>query len=193
VPLEPRSVYRLSFAAQSTTSCDVEVGVQKDTLPSTPYGLSNYRVTLTPTWKVFETQFVTSGFQTHIADARILFRFDSTAPSGAVLSFDNIVLSYVGPATEPVLQVPRDYALRQNFPNPFNPSTTIRYTIPADGLVRLIVYDMLGREIYRLVDAEQRAGAYSAEFNATGMASGAYLCTLQAGKFVETIRMLLVR
>jgi hypothetical protein len=88
---------------------------------------------------------------------------------------------------------PTRYALEQNYPNPFNPSTGIRYQVSGVSDVRLEVFDMLGRKVSTLVNERQAAGAYQAIFNAANLASGVYFYRLQAGAFVETRKMMLVR
>jgi len=88
---------------------------------------------------------------------------------------------------------PTVYALYQNFPNPFNPITTIIYQIPELGFVTLTVYDVLGMEIETLVKEEKQMGSYAVEFNATRLPSGVYLYRLQAGSYVETRKMILLR
>ena len=90
-------------------------------------------------------------------------------------------------------QIPTDYALYQNYPNPFNPSTTIYYSIPELSLVTLKVYDVLGSEITTLVNEEKLIGSYEVEFNATTLPSGIYFYKLQAGNFVETKKMVLMK
>ena len=81
-----------------------------------------------------------------------------------------------------------------NYPNPFNPSTKITFDIPVDSKVKLTVYDMLGREVARLVDNEFRtAGRYEAEFSGASLAGGVYFCRIDAGKFAGTRRMVIVR
>lgn len=95
--------------------------------------------------------------------------------------------------------IPGLCVLHQNFPNPFNPATTIRYTIgqPPTGegprLVRLAVFDMLGREVAVLVHDEHPAGTYAVQFNAEGLSSGVYLYRLEAGRFSQTRCLALVR
>ncbi|NNL21028.1 MAG: T9SS type A sorting domain-containing protein [Ignavibacteriaceae bacterium] len=90
------------------------------------------------------------------------------------------------------------FSLDQNFPNPFNPTTKINYTIPSAGtssmkLVLLKVYDVLGNEIAVLVNKEQVAGNYEVEFDATNLSSGTYFYKLVSGSFVETKKMLLIK
>jgi hypothetical protein len=83
-------------------------------------------------------------------------------------------------------QLPAQYALYQNFPNPFNPSTVIRYQMPVNSRATLKVYDVLGRKIATLVDGEQSAGTHSVMFNAAGISSGTYFYRFQAGMYGET-------
>ncbi|MFZ4622018.1 MAG: T9SS type A sorting domain-containing protein [Bacteroidota bacterium] len=85
------------------------------------------------------------------------------------------------------------FTLEQNFPNPFNPSTTISYSIPASEYVSLRVFDLLGREVSRLVNAIQNAGDYSVTLDASSLSSGMYLYTLRSGNASVTKRMMLVR
>jgi uncharacterized lipoprotein YddW (UPF0748 family) len=89
--------------------------------------------------------------------------------------------------------VPEAYALSQNYPNPFNPTTAIQIAVPSAGRVVLKVFDVLGREETTLVDAEMQAGSYTVTFDASRLASGTYFYRMQAGEFVATKRMLLLR
>jgi hypothetical protein len=88
---------------------------------------------------------------------------------------------------------PKVFALEQNYPNPFNPSTTIRYQLPVASEVKLEVYDVLGKKIATLVNERQSAGAYQVVWNASGLSSGTYFYRLQAGTFVETKKMIMVK
>ena len=85
------------------------------------------------------------------------------------------------------------FSLAQNFPNPFNPSSAIRYQISEFTNVRLAVYDLLGREVALLVGEMKQAGTYTVRFDATGLASGMYLYRLIAGSFVETRNMIVLK
>lgn len=89
--------------------------------------------------------------------------------------------------------VPIEFRLEHNYPNPFNPSTTIQYSIPQASNVSLKIYDILGNKVATLVNEEKPAGGYEVEFDAYGLASGIYLYELQAGLFVETKKMVLMK
>ena len=85
------------------------------------------------------------------------------------------------------------YELKQNFPNPFNPITTIDYALPSRSEVSLIIFDLRGREVVRLVDEEKPAGLHSARWDASNASSGIYFYRLTAGDFVQTRKMVLLK
>jgi hypothetical protein len=85
------------------------------------------------------------------------------------------------------------YMLSQNFPNPFNPSTTIRYGLPARTHVHLSVYNPLGQQVATLVQEDQDAGEHEVRFTAATLSSGVYFYRIQAGDFVQTRRLLLLK
>ena len=89
--------------------------------------------------------------------------------------------------------IPDEYVLYQSYPNPFNPSTTIKYAISKSDIVKLKVYDILGREVAVLLNEYQTAGTYYVEFNASQFASGVYFYQLISGNFIETKKMILVK
>jgi len=94
--------------------------------------------------------------------------------------------------------LPRENSLAQNFPNPFNPATEIRYDVAGRtgrdlNRVRLAVYDLLGREVAVLVDEQKAPGRYETAFNVRDLASGVYLCRMSAGGFVQVRKMLCVK
>lgn len=86
-----------------------------------------------------------------------------------------------------------DYKLYQNFPNPFNPTTKISYTIKKDGIVSLSVFNLVGQEIGVLVNEKQSAGNYEVEFNASELTSGIYLYKLQINGFTSVKRMTVIK
>ncbi len=89
--------------------------------------------------------------------------------------------------------IPAFYSLYQNYPNPFNPSTVISYQLPTSGYVSLKVYDLLGREVASLVNEEKTAGNYSIKFDGSKLSGGIYFYRLQAGKFISTKEMVLIK
>ena len=94
--------------------------------------------------------------------------------------------------------IPLQYALHQNYPNPFNPITTLRYDLPENSYVNVTVYDMLGRKVKTLVNTTQDAGFKSVIWNATNdygkpVSAGVYFYQIQAGEFVQTKKMVLLK
>jgi len=102
--------------------------------------------------------------------------------------FKGTVVSVVGE-----LDLPSEYRLSQNYPNPFNPSTVINYQIPELSFVTLKVYDVLGNEIAGLVNEEKPVGSYVVQFDATTLPSAIYFYRIQAGNFIETKKMVLMK
>jgi hypothetical protein len=89
--------------------------------------------------------------------------------------------------------IPTSFSLEQNYPNPFNPTTVIQYNLPRSTSVSLKVYNTLGQEVRTLVNGSQPAGRHTVEFDARSLASGVYLYKLEAGTFVATRKLLLLR
>jgi len=114
-----------------------------------------------------------------------------------------VILSYptgynvINPTVTGIIQIPNElptvYQLSQNYPNPFNPITKIRFDLPKNVNVKLTIYDMLGREIETLVNEPLNAGRYEVVFDASKYTSGVYYYRLNAGEFVETKKMILVK
>ncbi|MBK7629244.1 MAG: T9SS type A sorting domain-containing protein [Ignavibacteriales bacterium] len=91
------------------------------------------------------------------------------------------------------IQIVSGFELAQNYPNPFNPSTSIQYAISNRQFVSLKVYDVIGNEVATLVNEEKPAGSYELHFDANGLSSGVYFYTINAGSFIETKKMILLR
>ncbi len=104
----------------------------------------------------------------------------------------DVVLAVDRPVKEPAA-VPLKSELHGNYPNPFNPATTIAYTNRERQHVRLSVHDVLGREVATLVDRVERPGTYSVGFDASALSSGVYFCMLTAGSFVQSRKMILMK
>jgi hypothetical protein len=96
-------------------------------------------------------------------------------------------------AVETYTSIPRTYALLNNYPNPFNPTTTIGYELPMDTRVSLTVYNLIGQQVAKLVDEIRPAGRHIATFDASALASGIYLYQFKAGSFLQTRKMVLVK
>ncbi|MCX7833728.1 MAG: aryl-sulfate sulfotransferase [Ignavibacteria bacterium] len=90
-------------------------------------------------------------------------------------------------------EIPLSFQLYQNFPNPFNPITTIKYDLPRDAFVKLVVYDILGREVEILVNNFQKAGSYSVSYNFSKLPSGVYFYRLTSNEFSDVKRMILIK
>ncbi len=93
--------------------------------------------------------------------------------------------------------IPTDFDLKQNFPNPFNPSTTISFSLPKSSIVQIKVYDQIGREVETLLNKEMQAGNHNVVWNAVlstkNLASGMYLIQLRADNFVKSIKTILLK
>lgn len=90
-------------------------------------------------------------------------------------------------------EIPGNYSLSQNYPNPFNPVTNIKYQLVKAGFVKLSVYDMLGREIGKIINENQAAGSYTVQYDASKLSSGAYFYRIESQGFVETKKMIIVK
>ena len=96
------------------------------------------------------------------------------------------------------LTIPQSFALHQNYPNPFNPITTLRYDLPEDAMVNIIIYDMLSRQVKTLISQTQDAGYRSIIWDATNdygklVSAGIYLYQIQAGEYIGTKKMILLK
>jgi len=126
---------------------------------------------------------------------KIVIRLDSAGNGGlADYNFDNITFSDAATSIEVTADLsPNKYSLSQNYPNPFNPSTTINYSIGKAGKVVLKIYDLLGKEVFTLVDENKPSGRYSVIFNARIIPSGIYIYELRTDGFVSRSKMVLLK
>lgn len=103
------------------------------------------------------------------------------------------VKTFLGTIQKEPWEIPKEFFLADNYPNPFNPATTLRYRIGKPVGVKLTIYNMAGRQIKKLVDKIQNSGEYKIVFDASGLSSGVYLYRFQAGKYNVTKKMILLR
>jgi len=89
--------------------------------------------------------------------------------------------------------IPKVFKLYNNYPNPFNPSTTIKFDIPKSSDVKLVLYNALGQEVLTLINSHFEPGAYSFEWNATNFSSGIYFYKMSAGIFTDIHKMVLIK
>ncbi len=147
--------------------------------------IRGHGTTLVPHTYTFIDSSATSG--------RWAYRLKQIDLDGTVHVFDAVLvdLRLTDAGSEP--GVPTTFTLLQNFPNPFNPSTTIRYGLPSQSHVTLTVFNALGQQVAQLVKGEQGAGYHEVRFDGSGLSSGVYFYRMQAEGFMETRRFLLVR
>jgi len=130
--------------------------------------------------------------------SQVKFQFQLKTDPGVTMDgwyLDDIgIFIYTIPVDKPSDTKPAySFSLEQNYPNPFNPVTKIKFTIADFGYTILRIYDILGNEVATLVDEEKPAGNYEVEFDASGLSSGFYFYKLQAGSYLETRKMILIR
>jgi len=115
----------------------------------------------------------------------MLIDYEIISSNGSTLSSGSTTVEYI--------PIPDDFALIRAYPNPFNPVTQIQYAIPEDIHVQLTIYDILGRQVTKLVNSEQQAGYHKVVWNGNNNASGLYFATMSAGDFISTQKLMLVK
>ena len=122
-------------------------------------------------------------------------RHSGLAPDHLLQAAKNTRLSLleINTSVNNINSQPTRFDLKQNYPNPFNPTTTIPFSIPSNSYVSLKIYDLLGREIATIVSEEMPAGSYSRQWNASELSSGIYFYRIQAGNFIETKKLVLLK
>ena len=117
----------------------------------------------------------------------------ATGDTGALTGWCLIITYQCPVGGIQTIEIPNYYSLSQNYPNPFNPSTSIKFSMPKGDNVKLVIFDILGREVKTLVNEFKNAGTYDVNFDASTLSSGVYFYRLEAGEFTDTKRMLLVK
>ena len=119
---------------------------------------------------------------------------DSASGDTGILSKWCLVITMTCPTGGiQTVEIPNYYSLSQNYPNPFNPVTSIKFSVPRSENVKLVVYDLLGKEAAVLVNENKNPGIYEVSFDASGFASGVYFYSIQISNFTQTKKMLLVK
>jgi hypothetical protein len=204
IPLLTNHRYRFEFDAYASETRAIDVKVEQNGGTYINYGhTSTVALTKVKTHKTYTFLMI---LPTDPA-ARVSFNLGMKADT---VYLDNVSVKEVLPSDVPVDDgVPERFELEQNYPNPFNLTTQIRYQVPppssmgvvapsgvegrATIMVRLSVFDLLGREVAVLVNERRAAGRYQDVFDGSGLASGIYFCRLVAGGFVQTKKALLMR
>ncbi len=181
--------YKFEFDARSTDIKIIDGKLEKNGPPYTNYGKIN-SVLVEPTEKTFQFEFEMEDVTDY--NARVVFNCGISNDS---LFIDNVKLTriIVDNVDDDKTEIPKKFKVFNNYPNPFNPSTTIKYSIPVKSQVKLKVYDALGREILTLVDKTKPEGSYVVEFNGSTLPSGVYFYRFSTANFTKTHKMLLIK
>ncbi len=209
----------LGYGPQSTTLTAVASGGNSPSYLWSPGGATTQSITVSPSTTTVYTVQVTNSIGCVTTDEVQVFVYDTrcgnngnkvlvchngkticiseSAVSSHLNHGDHLDSCNGGPdnmmGVEIISEIPDDYMLHANYPNPFNPVTTMKYDLPFDSEVTLTVYDMLGREVVTLVNEMKSAGRYSVTFNAAGLPSGMYFYKIKAHDFVQVRKMILLK
>jgi len=175
------TMQNITWTSTGVTDAKIELSINNgaswtDIIPSTPSnGTYNWTVSNTPS-------------------TQCLVRIsDVSNPSTQDLS-DAVFTIEVVPGVEDDLSgIPDSYQLLQNFPNPFNPTTTIYYGLPQESSVELIIFDVLGNEVLNISEEQKSAGYHKFDFDASRLNSGVYFYRINAGDYVKTMKMVLMK
>ena len=183
------NTYTVTFDARADSPRDIRAWVAMSEEPWILYN-SDYEFSVTTDWQTFTYTF-TMDYPTD-PYARLGFDFGT---SDTDVYIDHVCLVETGSSTGIIRDeqpsILNEFDLVQNFPNPFNPVTTIRYAVPKSGFVNLKIYNLLGKEIATLVNEKKMPGEYSVQWNGQGLCSGIYLCYLKTGDSVVTKKIIL--
>ncbi len=210
------------YATIKYNSAGVQQWVQRYPGPQYQYEMSNYSMVLDGSGNVYVTggssydyatiKYNTSGVQQWVqrynglgngADIAYSIAIDGSGNvfvtgnsyGGSGTSYDYATIKYSQPVEIKKISnsVPERFTLYQNYPNPFNPTTTIKFDVPFTSNVIITVYDVLGREVTKLIDEKLTSGSYETKFDASNLPSGMYFYKLETNGFSETKKMMLVK
>ena len=189
------------WASGGSTSLDDSLEVWLSLIDNTPTGFLNTNLKLWDHyWPAGSTYGQFTEFSIPLApyagtdSAWIAFRYHmDLSNAGFVVTVDDIFVGDPSAVQQLGNNIPDKFALSQNFPNPFNPSTTIRFDLAKGTDVKLVVYNSLGQEVAKIFEGYQKAGSYEATFDASKLSSGTYYYRLTTDSYVETKKMLLIK
>ncbi len=166
-------------------------GIPRPTGMESEYEISSFIDTISLVRRVYDIHVEGGeGFQ-----ARLSLRYEqSEVPIG--IQEDSLKLFRLEgtvDVTEKLKELPKKFSLEQNYPNPFNPSTVISYSLPVNSWVTLKVYNLLGQGVMTLVDEKREAGRYEIQFRADKLPSGVYIYRMQAGEFISSKKLLVLK
>ena len=189
IPIINGLKYRFEFDSYATANRSIEIKIAMSPAPNTNYSKTG-SIALTTTKKHFSYDFTMQDATDNAA--KVVF---NCGLSDIDVLIDNVSIKQLIPAgvDSKSKNFLNEFLLHQNFPNPFNPSTVIKYQLPSINVVSLKVFDVLGNEVATLVHQIQEAGTYSVPFNALNLSSGIYFYKLQVGNLAVTKKLMLLK
>lgn len=143
-------------------------------------------------WNIVSTPFTNAAMTFRVPPEQ----FPSVVFDSTVQLVYNTGYTVVNPVVTNITElasVPAEFRLYDNYPNPFNPSTIIKFDIPKASFTTLVIYDITGREVRTLVSENLQPGAYEITFEGSGLVSGVYFCRLKSGNYLETKKIILLK
>lgn len=185
------STYNYTYDANGNLLLDLQENFNEGQL------VSSYR----HSYKYFQNKLWNEGVYDIWQDSKWIPQnttFDLFKNMGSNYSYNGCIISlsyniFVTKVRNDEVIMPKKYSLSQNFPNPFNPTTTIAYHLPVNSYTTLRVYDVLGKEVKTLVDEQKMSGNHKIEFDAKNISSGVYFYTLHTKEFTQTKKLILIK
>ena len=194
--LEANTAYRITFAYHASASTNFRVRVIEQDDDYTVYGFNWKYLYPTTNVQTYVLDFTTANFTGTVTDAMVQFYFVGGTASRTIY-LDNVIIAKTGGGLakegDVPVTAPAEFRLMQNFPNPFNPSTRISFTLPAETEIKLVVYNVLGEMIQVLANGEMQAGYHEIVFEAGSLPSGLYFYRLESARFNEIKKMILMK